>query len=348
MNDDRDSYRILSEALPYTRAWLEPKRFVLPQAVTSKYPHPGSGFLFDLGRVIASLGQMKSYSREMVSGGNYHIVDSGAILFAALHLLKQNNFPTYFIGEDIGAAIGETEPPGDTPIEDIRSPYPAFNVWLPKGMLTLGKGRVERLTIAFLKQEIAISIDRQMVEEIRSRYATAERPPYWQSAVTVQAPASIYIEAQIEGESPVEVFTAWDAETLGKLVQNFRAIGGGSETFPQSDAEALLRLAVNIVMVLGWVPDEVGEETLVRKAQANRKGEITKTELWEPRFIGRPVFRTPRPATSGTGDGPDRFDEVRRAHWKRQAYGPAHSLRKVIWVSLYRTRSREDRGLPPE
>ena len=149
----------------------------------------------------------------------------------------------------------------------------------------------------------------------------------------------------------MEMVVPWDRGTLGKLVSDFWKTD--MEPLPDGEEKPLggedcLRLAINILMLLSWVPDEVGEEKCVRKAQADRQGGILKTELWEPKFIGRPTFEQRKPSDRGEVDGTYRFNQVRRAHWKRQAHGPAYSLRKVIWVSLYRTRSREDRGLPPE
>jgi hypothetical protein len=338
----REVYEKIAAALPKTRAWLEPRRFVLPDKIRDLYPYPGLAFLSDLGQMSNHLQRFADLQNK-----NSDSPESNNFFLGVIHAMVMAKFPTYFLAEDIGQALLDTEPPTETKIEDIRFPYPAFRVFLPKGFLKLGEQDVVLLQVALMQNRNDFVVDWDAFQELSAGFGLPA-PPAFEGHFTIDRPI-LYVQADVgDYGSPKRVFAPWEDMTLGRLVTEFREHEKALGSVDIADGESLLRFAVNLIMLLGWVPDEITNEKCVRKAQTNRKGEITKTELWEPRFIGRPQFKKTYPANPDAEGAPSRFDEVRRAHWKRQAHGPGHSLRKVIWVSLYRTKSREDRGLAPE
>jgi hypothetical protein len=343
----KEEYRALAAHLPVSLRTLEPKRYAVPEAVSGLYAHHGAAFISDLSVLMRSLTTMRAYQASGPKQSDYSTEESGILPIIAQYLRTQNHCPTYFMAPDIGESLLGTAPPEDTPLSDIRAPFPSFRVWLPKGLLLYGDCWITYLTISTLPEKTPVTFNREMIAELRRAYPNLP-PPMPDNIIQFASPLLLVECAFSEGD-PVQFMGGWDEATLGRVLESFRAtvdeVGDGSPV----GWDSILRFTLNVIMLLGWVPDEVSEERLTRKARTNGKGEITRSELWTPRFIGRPVFRPSRPSNPyPTATGVRRFDEVRGAHWKRQAFGPGRSQRRPQWVSLYRTRSMEERGIKPE
>ncbi len=337
-----DLYQVYRKTMPKGVAMLEPKRFVLGGNLSQNYCSPS--------QVIASdiLATQMLASKTAIAA---LLPDSSSKLMHQLFYFHQTSWiqcgaPVYFLAPDIGEALIDTEPPPHLSISEIRWPYPAIRVFLPKGFLHFQGCYQSHINIAFHPKG-RLTAHVPLLDEINQMCATAGQPQRdsLPGVEYIHPTISIGWNEEIEqgfcGSIPNGINIPFTEETIGDVLAIF------AEKGMSGPADRIFKLAINLIMLLSWTPDEIGEERLMRKAQTNRKGEITRTELWSPRFIGRPVFGPTKPK-SGESNGTQFFDQVRRAHWKRQVCGPSRSERRLKWISLYRTRSREERGLPED
>ncbi len=362
----KNTYSDIAGVMPEPRRLLEPRRYVVNGPLAEVYQPAYTGFLSDFGSTVEAAKSLRYAQVEPATVGALQTTpwELGQISLqndkvpkeerrptmnpeiAKLYLLHQKLWagcgaPTYYLAPDIAEALLNTEPRRDFHISEIKWPYPAIRVFLPTDLLVLARMvNVPFLDIALFEPGVSYQsndaiVDRFLISEKGTpvRVSASYDKPF----ISVSVPYTVYGSARYGFQLPL-------SQTWGEF----------AESLPDSSdtVEGLSRigdLAINIVMLMGWAPDEIGGESILRKAKTNGKGEIIRTELWSPRFIGRPVLKQPRPANPNpVSNGLTHFEEVRKAHWKRQVYGPGGSLRKLIWVGLYRTRSREERGMAPE
>jgi hypothetical protein len=331
---DKDRYESLREKIPKTYALLEPRRFVLEGKLSELYQSPVSGFvdsiLYASNAVSYFLGSWDEPATDKITKFFFS-------LLVSQEMWSRFKAPTYFLTPEIGEALVDTDPPLDLSLLDIRWPFPSIRVCLPKGLISPDVLAARYLNITLIPAGSS-PLNFTMIDEICDLNGL---PHLSQRSWGVEEPV-LYVQWKEEkGQSDHSFSCPVTPVAIGDKLAEFER-----ETGSAFGAQ-MLKLTLNIILLLSWAPDEVGEEKLLRKAQTNGRGEVTKTELWSPRFIGRPVFG-PTHTPSGSGNGQQFFDQGRRGHWKRQVHGPGRTGRKVIWVSFYRTRSRVDRGLPED
>ncbi|MGA8658869.1 MAG: hypothetical protein WB586_22275 [Chthoniobacterales bacterium] len=93
----------------------------------------------------------------------------------------------------------------------------------------------------------------------------------------------------------------------------------------------LLAITLLLIMVSG---ENLVERGRLEKTRKPKSDEGKPTEFWSPNFLGR-LYQ------SATSDESETGALTQRPHWRRgyirsQPHGPRQSLRKIIWVSLYR------------
>ncbi len=347
--DPKPHYQQYGQNFPQVQQLLEPRRFVVDGPASAYYPNCMNGFVCDFLNGILDIDLLLEEADQNPEG----FADSNDYQLRYVHLVAQREFincqcPTYFLGADIGEALLATEPPGNIPLEDIRWPHSAFRVYLPTNWM-----RIESQPVLYLDIALIANGDNLVLHEVAgelaraSKYAQGRVPEPPNRTYVRSLSLGIAVERGSDTPNKQHGLCPWDSPTLNEMMTAFSATPHENRE-EVTESVNLMRLAINIVMLLGHAPDEVSESVVLRKPKTNGSGEVIRDGLWSPRFIGRPTFKDRRSGGDGESSGRQGFDQVRKGHWRRHAHGPGRGLRKVIWVSLYRTRSREERGLPPE
>ena len=332
------SHQVFSQSCPLAKRLLEPKRFVLNGARGERYFSPLCGFVSDVYSTRMACQLMAPES------GGVGAYETGMHYLLFQKLWADHGAQCYFVAEDLCDQLLDTEPPVSMSVEDIRWPFPAMRVFLPKNALM-----IDGMPVPFLDMALfPVGLNQANRELITDMCFDLIRPGNGfvqanmdQPRLSITYPNPNDKEWGHRGHVHIGM-----SDTVDSILDQASAMEGGSSG---SEMRTVIALALNIVMTMTWLPDEIENETLARKARTNNKGEIVRTELWEPRFIGRQVFKTPKTANpDAVSTGITHGVQDRKAHWKRQPFGPKQSKRKTIWISPYRTRSREERGLPPE
>jgi hypothetical protein len=112
------------------------------------------------------------------------------------------------------------------------------------------------------------------------------------------------------------------------------------------------RIALNLCMLAGEyqttttpLPQRVRRHRQVKDPRLNRLAarhaqEVVVRDL----VISRPDIRKDDGAGGG---GAQQVSQHRRGHWKRQPYGPRHTLRKYMWIHPYFTHKDQRGDRPP-
>jgi hypothetical protein len=248
------------------------------------------------------------------------------------HLLKFE-VPTYYVSEELIAAAARTDLPTDIFLDALPFPFPALVFMFPKGTIRhavhgecpyLVVSRVERgqvFTIPLRDIRGVTTIDENAV--MVSTYLPEENAWYYKTI------------SVIGGETMKSAF-----ERASKIPY----LCGDRDEISSFDADFIDRLwLLGMTLVLIMASGESLLETGVRLKTVKPKKDSDKpVEYWSPNYLGR-VYT----AKAEAGDLGE-TDRHRRAHWRKghlksQAYGPRHSLRRIIWIQPYRTGERDEK-----
>jgi hypothetical protein len=353
----KDAYRKTWDKLPHCRHLLQPRRYTLEGQASAHYPSSMESFIVDVHSVIQAMDDIRALDRNpgVISDT---LRENPAIRHTFPQALRiAAGYPVYYLGMDIGEALLDTEPPSGIPVSEIKWVYPAMRIFLPNNWFKVAGKSIRFLDIALFPPGADLRPNAHVWSDVATATGRSFIPGH--SVYLPDDSAAISVQGWVNEEERGEfmhywAFRKWTTQTLGEMLSSFDLKAKASDpalVMSESESEGgekMLHLAVNIIMLLGTVPEEVEEEKLLRKEKRDKKNAIVQDALWAPRFIGQPFFGKikPKPESSDP-NGVKHYGEVRRAHWKRQPHGPGRSERKIIWVSLYRTRSQEDRAGKP-
>ncbi len=104
----------------------------------------------------------------------------------------------------------------------------------------------------------------------------------------------------------------------------------GQSTVPLNDSDQTV-LQSAITLILGVLLAMVARPQLVTHGAFTGKRSKRGSEFWTPNIIGRD-YRTVTAGPSEHNQGSSPRMHWRRGHWRDQAYGPEHKLRKLLWI----------------
>ena len=337
----KELYELYRKIAPKVVDLLEPRRYVLEGASSQNYISPIKAVAGDILNTHLLAHDSPEIMGAMSPGQfnnikHFYLAQQGAWINCSS--------PIYYLAPDIGEALMDTDLPPELTLTDMLWPYPALRVFLPHGLLTYGGCPVPFLDLAKWPTAGTYTASEPLLDDLDRVYREmGYNPPNELPRITIDNPVITISWNEAYSMDKVSSLPNFMTVTL-KAEKISSILLGFKEDQVTPEAERMFNIAMNIILLLGWEPEEISKETLLRKAQTSPKGEVTRTALWSPRFIGRPVFGAAR-KSSGISNGRQTFEQVRKAHWKRQVYGPGRTERKLIRVQLYRTKSREERGL---
>jgi hypothetical protein len=331
----RDTYKRLPEEHPVLWKMVTGKRYILPNFRQADYVSQEACDWLLIDSFFGYLNGVLSMDDHV----SCHCTNN---MIVALHY----NRPTFFLERELGEPLLRTTLPLDYYASDINWRWPAFRIYLPKGLLTLKRGKdiasAMFLDIAYMPKGPGKSIPEAINNELNSlpRIFLGKLP---------------YIISMFEGFS---VTTFLDFESItsavgysasamleqNKLREVIEQIHKDKLASPFKTDEAddvfinkMLGLAINILLFLSSVPMEYEKEEALRKAKLEGKKLIPG--LFPAKFVGKAQLRPTAGKSSHIADitGKHTASHWAAGHWKRQPFGPGRTERKLIWIVSYPT-----------
>lgn len=240
--------------------------------------------------------------------------------------------PTYYLTKDLCQALLRTHPPAEMPVGELHLPFPMFRVILEKGSYLLANGS-EFASFYFGRTTGNISLPPNIVAEfpITAAYQCQVTPNWLIHSAGLEFTADkrelffSYMNLPIP-----KVLTIGDF-----LPEQIRArcTSGASLLVDDPTTYDMAGLLINLCLFLSARPHHVTEERLQRKGRV--KGSRKTDDLWQPRIIGLDFKPIRAVSTPSVPTGIKQRAHWRAGHWKDQAHGPLHGLRRRQWVEPY-------------
>jgi hypothetical protein len=268
------------------------------------------------------------------------------------------NRPTLYLEKELGEALLRTSILADMSSGDIHWRWPAFKIVLPKGLISIEReGSPRSLThfdVCHIGPEPNIRVDPEIAREIEkfiARLSGGSAEDITRFNFLFKKPG-LCISTALDrpdhaafGQTAYGVVKPWGDIRLG----DYRAVSGSLATaFPSDDVDQgllnrLEHLVLNVLLFLSATPLEYTPEHILRKPRT--EGSRLIPGLLAARFVGqcqlRPIREEAKTVSAPTG-------RQVAGHWvcgawRRVAYGPKATLRRLQWIQPYRTHDPEER-----
>lgn len=251
--------------------------------------------------------------------------------------------PTYWLESELGKPLLETTLPDDFMLEDIHWRFPAMRIYLPKGLLTIQRENVEcslmYMDITRAEQDERMTLPGEIAMELKSKLEDA-----WVPTLLAKDHVSMAVTGVIDLDCPESgvgyaATTPITATQIKKVYDPNVFTPIASETVSDSIDNAftyrMLRLAINILLLMGSYPLEYDPQEVIRAAK--QEGKRTIPALLRAKFVGQSLLRPHKKQVTTTGE--TREIEILphwvKGHWRRVAYGPKQSFRRLQWIGMY-------------
>jgi hypothetical protein len=351
---NRDAEGILESMrryLPRTYRLLLGRRYQLPQARQADYLHHDHAAVQDA--VITNV-------RFIVASQEGPCTESDILslsaAFLATNVWVSLGMASLFVERDLGEALLRTDLPAQFVPEDIHWRRQAFRLFLPEGLFRVESdyGVVEP-TCATVVRSVkgqGIPLHRSIFDDlnelrVRSSFDPEPGPPLitsYDDRLTI----ALQMRATTSAKQAVNYYTyrILDERTLTALAQqDVTSNEEGPNAWSLSEKsffKDITQFTFNALLYMGSIPQEYEAEKVLRPFRD--KGRF-KPELRQARFLGQEAYRPAhRPGIphEPCHTGRRLPGHWRAGHWKRQAYGPGHAQRKLIWVQPYRTLGHDE------
>jgi hypothetical protein len=312
---------ISKNGLKHLHSTVFNRRYLLPAKVQNKY--------FDIVNVQNSDGRIALHSTARKLWHPAFDVPDEALFLCFMQGLNCG-FQTRYLEPELLSLLEKTDVPEDLNFDDIKMPFPALRIMVPKGHCasdTKGEAaQLSSLTIAYVEPGI-YKLPEPLITEVGTfhealmhTFRLGEKDCYY--SVDMQTPALVCIVRAINKESR-QILATMSAESVEDLKLN------------DTPLRSFFRLALNAALFMTQVPKEgvVVEERFVSGRKVKGNGTVLP-ELWQARFVGESFNIPPVPRYVSKNGEPSYHlrPHWRRGHWKRVAFGSKHSLRRLQWV----------------
>jgi hypothetical protein len=257
--------------------------------------------------------------------------DMHLFLTCIASLLGEKFVPTFFVDQALLDEARRSSADASITLADLHWPFDALLFIFPKEAVPAFSGHVPFMTMCNRRQGTfyenypikGLSDPRPRIQELQN----------W---TTMAAPHTN------NGDT---LYFNWASDkSIAPVLQSEEMIimPGGQPVSHEEDAlsRQLFLLGLKLILVATARPDLISVGTvLARKSKARPLPPIDPDALYAPSWLRLPSA-SPADSHSGrqAGGNITEFDRhsprfhLRRGHFKKQPHGPAHSLRKIIWI----------------
>jgi hypothetical protein len=336
----QDRYKKLQKQIPVLWKTVMGKRYILPHHRQRDY----------FSQEICDYSVLDSCRAWTQGAVAEHIDEVLHTQYAGMVMEMLYGRPTYFLEREISKALMETKLPDDFMIEDIRWVFPAFRVYLPKGLLTIHRQGVDQsmmyLDLLKVDKDVSYEFSPAIKEELRllgGWYFVPFKNNYDGMGVSgnldfdgSEAGMGYAATAPLNG---ITIKKLLDYQGTRQLESALR-----SDEVDQIFINQMQVLGVNILMFLSSYPIEaekledakrMDKQMMIRPPKM--EGDRLISGLYKAKFIGDSYFRDrPRPTPAGTA-GYHVAEHWTKGHWRRVAHGPKMGQRRLQWIGMYKS-----------
>ncbi len=224
--------------------------------------------------------------------------------------------PIFFVARDLLAAIQETTPPVEVDWRTLQLPFHSAAFMLPVGGLQHEtEGEVAFIWYSRWKKDESGTFP--CTKAPIKTFTTGDDV----LLVRLASSSAEYQQVYSGREDPILNLVDLSGLRRGDWME-------GSFVMSASD-NTLIAAAVSILFGILFVMQ--ARPQLVERGLAIGKKTQHGVEFWSPNVIGR-LYQITRQGPESGEVGVSPRMHWRRGHWRRQAYGPQHSLRRDQWI----------------
>lgn len=284
--------------------------------------------------------------------------------------------PVFHLTDPLLDALSTTEL-GDATVGDLSMPFETIYVQLGSGRnLTFNNG-LARLEGVFLEKRPEIDGNNSIGITLAGELVTP--PPHWgergletfsmfiaeeKGVASLPLTQAIAKRLSIQGSDPLDDVELSDLDEFDESTK--MSIRASWEARAEERALSIanagvviecMTMVANALLYISQYPDDAvtkwqegTPKSLVQKyersAGKDRLRNLSKARnngFTLIRKVGK-AFEAEQQSTAQGGESPS--PHLRRAHWRRQAYGPNNSQRKLIWIRMARVLGGDGRDRP--
>lgn len=348
--DDRKLLKLVAKQAPLTHRMFFGRRYILPNYRQSDYTpqHFENWIAFDRLCTYAAGAAPQHDEPWKICLGN---------MVASLSY----NRPTLFLEKELGEALNRTDILENLQTGDIRWRWPAFRVYLPKGLVPIHREAdtdEPRWATYFDVTEIigsekGISCPLPIAREIDAFVANNIKQAFGRNLHIMQRANFLFKEHGVSvgtalnrSDHPDIVQTIyaqlkpWGLISITKYIDITEDLKGG---FRQDEADRhflkrLEHLVLNVMLFMSSQPEDYEPLQVLRSASPNPnkpQGELVKAH-----FVGdtyaRAVAASPKPHLVQP-TGRHLAAHWVSGHWRRVVHGPGRIGRRLQWIQPYQT-----------
>jgi hypothetical protein len=346
LKNAQERYRKLAKKVPHLWKAVMGRKYLLPTYRQKDYVNQDTYSYLVLDNLVDfGQGYAEKFDkmRDEVSLSHY---------VAFLRQIECDR-PTYWLETELAGPMVRTKLPDDYMISDIQWRWPAFRVYLPKGLLTLeragGINSIVYLDIMRVNKGESYTLPPKIKEDLWKLYAF-QNPIYKNDfngfavcgVIDMDDPESAI---GYTGNSPLDDVTV---KRLLDAVGHELNQNSPSDEIDNNLIHRMLKLGLNILLFMSSYPleyDTHPEQAVVRKPR--QEGGRTLPGLYKAKFVGASQIRPKYTPGTHAGSGPPQMAQWRSGHWKRIWFGPKKGQHRLQWIGLYHTGTAEEAGPAP-
>lgn len=270
-------------------------------------------------------------------GAPYAMGAASAAAFGCCHALHIEA-PLLHLGRDLAAAFLATAAP---PMADqIRSPFPAFILNLPHGLLRSDEG----------EQVLAIVVSHipDVCEWINGNLAISDYQSREYYRLQVTSHKADFTVTGLLSTSAIEFLNISTAELVEAANRNMEAIEAPPTQAqalkwgygPSEIAPELARLAINAILCLQHRPELQTDELAQGRLRGFGMGSSYRGSI---RWLGRDYRRRCDGPSTAAGTGTGKAPHWRRGHWHNVVHGAGRAMRRLQWFQPVYVNSTTER-----
>lgn len=278
--------------------------------------------------------------------------------------------PTLFLERELGEPLLRTKLPLDMLTQDIKWKWPAFRVYLPKGLICLGNDPQHWLTfmdIGLLVENEGRGVPKQYAAELdaTARDMKSLNGKHVSGFTSFQNFKFYYPERAIvlsgilnciDGRTindlttyamvkPFKNYTVKEIQGMTEHLKSAWKCDGADDNITRK----MEHLAIQCLLFLSAWPLGYAPEHILRKP--GTKGSRRIPGLLTARFVGQSQIRPDRAGQHNVASIPTGRSNAAHwvaGYWKRQPCGPKMEDRKLTWIQPYPTGELRDNWKPEE
>jgi hypothetical protein len=231
--------------------------------------------------------------------------------------MMQWQCPMYFIAPEMFTALDHTDYNQNINWRTLEMPFPCACFMIPIGSFSHPEAG------AFAYIEYARMLDGTWVECAFDRFQVSGDHFY------IRLVTGGFDVFQMELPKTLDAFNLHDPKhvrgEIDKMTFEDMTDAGWVNAEASRHMERGLRIIVNGVL---WMMDRPAIVTPSRHLDSVFRKDGTVMRFWSPAIMGEHYKMRREPAEPGSGHHASPRPHVRRGHWRDQAYGPRHTLRR--------------------